>query len=508
MITNWKSSILLTGFFATIFSGPCLATNPDISTIEQPVNLAARSHPGRIPLGRVGVYSNYGYGIHRVISDPRPCPDGAMTWDGGSEFDQNLASVFGISVEAGDLGASPKPPIILRLKSWKPPAYSPYTKDQALAATLICVLRSTTGTPESPIEIQVVAEGEDDSPLVGKYSGSYVNSPGKVQMPVPPIEVPGTVVETDSRGISWVVFPEVKDLPTNPPALPTLIPLRRTGSDENESAYFLLPVWDAEKQLALGGWSHAIHYTCYQSSGRKEANSFLSEGGFSSYDVTSTETGDSVSIGYPRVSETGLAAEIHALVLATQPTEIQPLTITITLQESGLATLPAFRSAAGWLETRVNPHRTTLSCDFVWDPDTRKLVKGSIPLLAFSADLTLASAAETPLRYTSIKEKIAEATRSSINTGIHDRTLLAETVMPEDTLEKSGLAYEIGKAGYYLGLTSWCEPKSDAVQPDLTPIIGPEFAQHFELGWSIGRNRGMDLAKQATVAIPAADTPE
>lgn len=46
MRKNCTTSILLTGFFATIISGPCLATNPDISTIEQPVNLTANFHMG------------------------------------------------------------------------------------------------------------------------------------------------------------------------------------------------------------------------------------------------------------------------------------------------------------------------------------------------------------------------------------------------------------------------------------------------------------------------------
>jgi hypothetical protein len=508
MRKNRSMVIFLAALVSAGFSDPCLATNPDVSTIEQPVNLAARSHPGRIPLGRVGVFSNYGSGIQRVISDPRPCPDAAMTWNGGSELDQNLASVFGIGVEAGDLGATPKPPVILRMKSWKPPAYSPYTKDQVLAATLICVLRSTSGTPESPLKIQVVAEGEGDQPLVEKYSGSYVNSPGKVTMQVPPIVVPGTVVETDSQGICWVVFPAVKHLPATPPPLPTLIPLRRTGSDEHESAYFLLPVWDHDSQLELGGWSHAIRYTCYQPRGRKEANSFLREGGFSSYDVTRTEAGDSVSISYPRVSETGLAAETLALVLAAQPTEARPLEVSIHLEENGLAALPAFRSAAGWQETRTNPHRITLTCDFVWDPDTRELVKGSVPLLGFSQDLTLVTAREKPLRYTPFNEKTAETVRLRIDAGIHDRSLIAETVMPDDLLEKSGLAHEIGKAGYHLGLASWCAPHAEKNQPDLVPIPGSNLAEFFEMGWSVGRNRGMGLSQEAAAAIHAIDADE
>jgi hypothetical protein len=78
------------------------------STVVQPINLGPNADPARIPLGQVGVVSNYNYGTLDVISEPRHCPDQPMRWEGGSELDQNLASVFGISVEAGDIGAAIK----------------------------------------------------------------------------------------------------------------------------------------------------------------------------------------------------------------------------------------------------------------------------------------------------------------------------------------------------------------------------------------------------------------
>lgn len=151
-----------------IIPAPCFATAVGTSTIEQPVNLGTKSDPQRIPLGRVGVISNYGYGIHRMIGEARACPDGAMRWEGGSELDQNLASVFGISVEAEDPTQILAFPVTLRVKPWKPPGYSPYSKDQVLAATLWCLLRSTGGTPDTPLDVRVVAEGSDDKPLEAK----------------------------------------------------------------------------------------------------------------------------------------------------------------------------------------------------------------------------------------------------------------------------------------------------------------------------------------------------
>ena len=78
------------------------ATVMSLGTVEQPVNLCAAADPSRIPLGPVAVESNHGYGIHEVIVAPRPCQHGAMTWKGGLELNQNLASAFGISLEIED----------------------------------------------------------------------------------------------------------------------------------------------------------------------------------------------------------------------------------------------------------------------------------------------------------------------------------------------------------------------------------------------------------------------
>ena len=112
--------------------------------------------------------SNYDYGIHWYIGEEQSCPGGAMHWEGGLELNQNLASVFGISVEAQDSTQISAFPVTLRVKPWKPPGYSPYTKDQVLAATLWCLLHRTHGTPEHPLDIRVLAEGANEKPLEAK----------------------------------------------------------------------------------------------------------------------------------------------------------------------------------------------------------------------------------------------------------------------------------------------------------------------------------------------------
>lgn len=363
----------------------CLATNVGISVVEQPVNLGAKSDPARIPLGRVGVISNYDYGIHRIIGEARACPDGAMRWDSGSELDQNLASVFGISVEAQDSTQIMAFPVTLRVSSWKPPAYSPYTKDQVLAATLWCLLRCTHGTPERPLDVRVVAEAPDDKPLEGKYSGRYVTERGKDEKEVPSVKVAGTIIEDDARGIAWVKFPEVTPKVPNPAPSPVMIILKDEGDDE--SGWHLLPIWGndgGERDfLRLNNRSAAMCYSTWHSTGITDANSFLAEGGAMDFRATANDMSCSASFSYPRVPQATLAADILALVISAQPTEAKPLTVSFHVEESALSRFPAFHGAAGWKETRnsANPNLITLEGEFVWDSTANKLTKGSIPLV-------------------------------------------------------------------------------------------------------------------------------
>lgn len=370
----------------SLTSSTCFATNVGISIVEQPVNLGTRSDPARIPLGGVGVISNYDYGIHRMIGEARPCPDGAMRWEGGSELDQNLASVFGISVEAQDPTQITAFPVTLRVKSWKPPGNSPYTKDQVLAATLWCLLRSTHATPERPLEVRVIAEGSDDKALEEKHSGSYFTSPGKDGKSVPPVKVAGTLLEVDARGIAWVTFPETKRKgPISPPA-PGMIILKAGG--DGDPGWHILPVWgngmDESDFLRLNNRSATMCYSSWHSTGVRDANSFVEEGGANDYKVQSGDKSNSVSLSYPGVEPATLAADILALVISAQPTEAKPLTFSFAVEESGLVKYSAFRSAAGWKETRhdsLHSHRIELECAFVWDASAQKLTKGSVPLV-------------------------------------------------------------------------------------------------------------------------------
>lgn len=364
----------------------CLATALLTSTVEQPVNLGTRSDPAKIPLGRVPVISNHGYGIHAMIGAPRPSPDGAMHWEGGSELDQNLASVFGISVEPEDSTQVPGKPVTLRLESWKPPAYSPYTKEQVLAATVWCLIRSTGGTPETPLELLVIAEGSDDKPLEAKYSGEYVTRRGKEGEDIPLAKVPGTLLEEDAKGITWVTFPEVPRKEGLVPVAPTMIIAESRG--DGDHGWHVVPIWGSggpeDDPLRLSGSSVHMCHVVYPFDGVVEANAFVADGGMDVLRHSFRVNGDerSVEFLHPKVKPETIAAEIFALVLSTQPTEDKPLRITIELLESELSSFAAFRNASDWKETPSRKSdNTELECEFVWDPLEKALTKGSVPLV-------------------------------------------------------------------------------------------------------------------------------
>ncbi|GAA5116653.1 hypothetical protein JIN84_18640 [Luteolibacter yonseiensis] len=375
-IKPFLSVVILVG---SLLVTPVVATSVATSTVEQPVNLGTRSDPTRIPLGPVGVVCNYYYGLHHFIGEARPAPDGAMRWSGGSELDQNLASVFGISVEPADSSQIPALPVFIRVKPWKAPGYTPYTKEQVVAATLWCLLRRVDSTPATPLEVRVVAESEDDKALEARYSGKYITRPSKDDGTTPPLSVPGTLLEEDSRGIAWVVFPDAKKNDTFIPINPSVVVLKSGG--DGDPGWHVLPVWgngnDESDFLRLNHWSSNICYSAFKSHGVSQANSYVGDGGA---DTATTEPG-SMDILYPRVDPATLAANLLALVISKQPTEAKPLTISFTVEESAISGYSSFRNDESWHESRPDADKVMLKCEFVWDAAARKLTKGSIPLV-------------------------------------------------------------------------------------------------------------------------------
>lgn len=432
--------VALTGW---IVSTTCSASSAGTCTVEQPLNLGPDSDPARIPLARTPVLCNYNYGIHPLIGYARPFPDGAMHWEGGSELDQNLASVYGISVEPEDSSQVPGKPVTVRLKPWKVPAYSPYTREQVLAATVWSLIRSTGGTPETPLELLVLAEGADDKALEAKYSGEYVTQRGKDGKEVPPAKVPGTLLEVDARGIAWVSFPEIprKNVPPSPSPVMLITESRGDGTP----GWHLVPVWGnghhEQKSHLFSASSISMSQVIFPFRGTADANSFVSAGGMDSikYGYRLTDDNRSVEFSYPRMKPEILAAQMYALVLTALPTEEEPLKVIIRHRETDPAVFSAFRNSPEWKEIPAGApdEDTLLECELVWNPENRLLKRGSIPLVEMGNMSWIEKKEDSETVTTPPVTKLPEASSPTGNeAGEKDATTTDESPAPEKEIKK------------------------------------------------------------------------
>ncbi len=390
-------SVVLLGLFL-ILKLPAHATNPGVSTMEQPINLCTQSDPTRIPLGKVAVWANYDYGIHGMIDAPRACPDGVMEWSGGVELNQNLASVFGVQVEPGDSTMILHEQNVLRVKNWKTPAYSPYTKEQVLAATLWCLIRNSGSSEKRPLDIKVVVEDQEDEALVKKYSGKYFykrDEKGKI-LEAP--KVPGTKLELDPMGFTWVVFPEVDAVKNFKPNHPVMIPMAvgegdGGGAEEmgGDAGWVLAPVWgngERKEPLKLTLWAHNMLYSCYQVKGIRDANAFHAPQAVHGMWVGREDDGTQVRYLFSLVDTPLFVANVWGLIMSLQPTEDKPLKISLRYGKELPESYAKLAKLADWkVEVKEGPAGGTyVTAEFVWDANTRKLTRGNLPWMEVTPD--------------------------------------------------------------------------------------------------------------------------
>ncbi len=369
---------------AVSFMCPAAATVVGLGTIEQPVNLGLRSDPASIPLGPVAFEANHGYGIHALISESRPCQHGAMELEGGQELEQNLARAFGISVEPVDETSVPYAPVVLRVKPWPKPAYSPYSREQVLAATLQCLVRSAGGRPKVPLVIQVVTEDPADQAWAAKYAGKYITRPDDPKEPVEPTPVPGTKIETDAFGVTRVVFPGVSGKPAREPRPPVWIPFRLGGeSGPDQPTWELLPVWtgdDWQEPLDALGRPYLLFHDLFNPASAfiAQVNALFNEGRSKDWSVKREAGRTSVRLSFDDLAEGDLAALLHALVLSVRPTEGQPLDVTLRPYRGKVPYFDTLLEAGGWEKVMLGSDEA-LRGVFVFDAATGKLLRGTIP---------------------------------------------------------------------------------------------------------------------------------
>jgi hypothetical protein len=310
------------------------ATVVGLGTIEQPVNLCAAADPSRIPLGPVVIESNYGYGTHAVIVEPRPCLRGAMTWKGGLELNQNLASAFGISLEIEDDTQIHEGIVRLVLRNQARPAYSPYQRQQVVAATVHCLLRSVHATPKSPLRVQIVSQNASDQDWIKTFPGEYVNRPDREGDVIEFTEIPGTKIEVDVYGVAHVVFPQVKMVPSVTPMKPIMIPVSLAGGDADDARIVILPQWVGDtviSPLEAIAQPYSLFYDRFNSATPtlNQVN-FLQQGREPlQWRIHESATVTHLTCYFSEQSHEVISAGLYAAILSAQPTEEKPMIVTM-----------------------------------------------------------------------------------------------------------------------------------------------------------------------------------
>jgi hypothetical protein len=300
-----------------------------LGTVEQPVNLCAAADPSRIPLGPVAVESNHGYGIHEVIVAPRPCQHGAMTWKGGLELNQNLASAFGISLEIEDDTQIHEGTVRVVLRNQPRPAYSPYQREQVVAATLHCLLRSVHATPKSPLRVKIISENPSEQKWIKRYPTEFINRPDREGDAVEFTKIPDTEIQVDEYGVASVVFPKVKPIAQSKRVKPILLPVSLRGGDGDETPIVMMPVWvgDTEKNpLNVIGRAFHLYYDRFnQATPLCQQLHVLHQDRLPvHWNVRDEETCTSLQCYLAGQSPEAMNATLYAAILSIRPTEKKP----------------------------------------------------------------------------------------------------------------------------------------------------------------------------------------
>lgn len=306
------------------------ATVMSLGTVEQPVNLCAAADPSRIPLGPVAVESNHGYGIHEVIVAPRPCQHGAMTWKGGLELNQNLASAFGISLEIDDDTQIHEGTVRMVLRNQPRPEYSPYQREQVVAATLHCLLRSVHATPKSPLRVQIISENPSEQKWIKRFPTEFINRPDREGDVVAFTKIPDTEIQVDEYGVASVVFPKVKPIAQSKRVKPILLPVSLRGGDGDETPIVLMPVWvgDTEKNPfnVIGRAFHLYYDRFNQATPLSQQLHVLHQDRLPvHWTVRDEETCTTLQCYLAGQSQEAMNATLYAAILSIRPTEKKPL---------------------------------------------------------------------------------------------------------------------------------------------------------------------------------------
>ena len=372
--------ILLLGAFFQLAPATVISTG----AVHYPVNMGPAAHPGRIPVGSIPCESNHGFGTLSLIATPFPSVPGGWDWDGGIELNGNLPSAFGISIRPEDSAGATVAPIVVQVRKQTKPAYSPYSREQVLLATLRCLLDSVRATPKEPLTIEVVTEDPADEDLK-RFSGDYLTRPvGNDEFEETPL--PGCVTTVDRNGIREIVF----DLADDPPGSastpnPVWMPFPIEGDTDPELT--LLPTWtgnriDSDRLDVLGQPWPVVQDRYNPTLGNPDGNLLTRQKLLHPFQTTRFEDKVTVDARMNLTDEWNLADGMSLLcwaaVLSEHPTDAKPLEVILRMDDEMDPRFQAWVGDGGW-ERRDASNETSIRTTFVWDPETGSLTKGVIP---------------------------------------------------------------------------------------------------------------------------------
>lgn len=356
------------------------ATNVGTGLVYQLAYLGAASQPDRIPLAPVITRSNYGYGTYGLISQPRPCYHGHFLADGKPEYEQNLAVLFGISFNFSDETQMPGSTLTIRIKPCKPPSNAPYSQEQVTAAALQTVLWTAYGlSKESPMTVVIEGDGMPAPEWASKYAKPYFREdPDNQDVPIP---VPGVGTDQNSLGVRSIIFNQVAANPAIERRDPAFVPFTSEGEGDNEGV-LLVPVWHGDvwaEPMNVLIIPNLPYYERWHGQGESTESVAIPHMappnpilGPSEFKIKRPPGGGTWVV--PRdhdFSPTELAALIHACITTIQPTADCPLTFSLAESNITEEYQDVLRQNPAWKDGQT--------CEFVFDPSTLKLLKGSVP---------------------------------------------------------------------------------------------------------------------------------
>lgn len=275
-------------------------------------------------------------------------------------------------------------PVVVHVRKQTKPAYSPYSKEQVVLATLRCLLDTVRATPQEPLTIKVVTEDPADNALQ-RFSGDYLTKPVEDD-DFEETPLPGCISVVDRNGIREIIFVPVADAP-DPQAAPRPVWMPFPIEGDVDPELTLLPAWTGNRletdRLDVLGCPWPVVQDRYNPSiGNPDGNLLTRQKLLQS--LQATRSGDQVALEVRmNLAEDwnladGMSLLCWAAVLSEHPTDAKPLEVTLRMGTNMDPRFQAWVAESGWEQVEVAGDvgiRTT----FVWDPETGSLTKGTIP---------------------------------------------------------------------------------------------------------------------------------